>query len=754
MINFFLSLFIFTENLSILQIFVTSENIIPNLYREGLQEIKRYDRKKGILEGVCEKKIFEYLEKNKIYYITKIPDLEDDFKNKMQNKINFGPYYTFQEAVNELNKIHSNFPNLTSPPISYGVSWEGRNIYAMKISDNPNENENEPAILLTGVHHAREPISCSIVLEFAKYLLTKYGTDPDVTWLVNNREIWIVPVINPDGYVYNETYPSGMWRKNRRNNGGSFGVDLNRNYGYMWGYDDVGSSPDPSSEIYRGPSPFSEPEIGAIRTLSNQVKPVITLNYHSYSNLLIYPWGYDDLYTPDNNLFKAMCVEMTSKSGYAYGTAWELLYNANGTSDDWMYGEQNEKPKILAFTPEVGENFWQPDTNIIMEQIGENLPMNMFVLKAAGHYVIIDSLHFVDQNGSAHIDPGDTLNLTIWLKNLGVNGNLTNVKLILKSTGSCAYVIDTLLNFPDIPAFPGNSVQNLSPFKIVTYNSFPDSSAIPFLLKIQGNPLFLKTESFYIENERPPYVLFEDGFETGLSNWVQGGTSTPWQRTTSTRYSGIFSLTDSPSSNYSNNQNTWIRTLNPINLNLNLDTFKLLFWVKYEIESGWDFVHVEISNDGSTWHKLISFTGLQTNWKRIELDLTPYKGNQVYIRFRLETDVYLTEDGIYIDDVKVIAYRKPYFAVCEATKIVEKGSDVLRESVYPEIKNLNSFLLKSKIDEEYEIEFYDASGKKLRKERVFLREGEKFYFKPKLKGLYFYIIETKHFRKTGKFVVN
>jgi murein tripeptide amidase MpaA len=92
------------------------------------------------------------------------------------------------------------------------------------------------------------------------YLLENYGTDPEATYLVDNREMYFVPCFNPDGYEYNrQTDPNGggMWRKNRRNNGGSYGVDLNRNFGYMWGYDDLGSSPIPSSETYRGPSAFS-----------------------------------------------------------------------------------------------------------------------------------------------------------------------------------------------------------------------------------------------------------------------------------------------------------------------------------------------------------------------------------------------------------------------------------------------------------------------------------------------------------------
>ncbi|MEO0269739.1 MAG: M14 family zinc carboxypeptidase [candidate division WOR-3 bacterium] len=754
MYNFIISLLIFSSNLTVLQIFVPGENLVPYLLQNGLQEIKRYDRNKGLLEGVCDKKIIDFLEKNGIDYITKIPDLGEDFKNKMQNKINFGPYYTYSEAVNALNTIHNNFPNLTTPPLNIGTTWENRIIYAMKISDNPTQNENEPSVLLTGVHHAREPIGCSIVLEFAKYLLNNYGVDPDITWLIDNRELWIVPVVNPDGYVYNETYSSGMWRKNRRNNGGGiYGVDLNRNYGYMWGYDNNGSSPYPSDETYRGPYPFSEPETQAIRELCDSIKPVIALNYHSWSNLLLFPWGYDTYYTPDDALFRAMSIEMTKRSGYEYGTAWELLYTANGDSDDWMYGEQNEKPKILAFTPEVGENFWQPDTNIIKEQIDENLPMNMFVLKAAGHFITIDSFKFVDQNGERIINRKDTINLTFWLRNWGVNGNLTNVTGLLKSTGTCAKVIDSLINFPDIPAFPGNSVSNSIPFKLVVHDSFPDSSALPLNLTIQGNPGFSRAYNFYISNPRTPIILFYDGFETGLSNWIQGGTPQTWQRTTNNPHSGSYCLTDSPNGNYGDNINTWIRTASPIDLNINVDSIKLIFWTRYSIESGWDYAYVEVSTNGSTWNSLISFTGSQTTWKKIVLDLTPYKGNQIYIRFRLWSDTSTNYDGIYIDDVSLIA-KIPYFADCPQISVYEKGSDILRESVYPEVKTIKFFSIKAKISDEYKIKIFDVNGRKIKEDFVYLKKGEEYRFKPSVKGVYFFKIETKLFNKKGKFIAD
>jgi murein tripeptide amidase MpaA len=124
------------------------------------------------------------------------------------------------------------YPNLITPKWSLGTTHEGRQIWAVKISDNPNVNENEPQVFFDALIHAREPQSMATVLYFMYYLLENYGINQEVTYLVNNREIYFVPVLNPDGYVYNQTTnPSGGgdWRKNRRNNSGSYGVDLNRN---------------------------------------------------------------------------------------------------------------------------------------------------------------------------------------------------------------------------------------------------------------------------------------------------------------------------------------------------------------------------------------------------------------------------------------------------------------------------------------------------------------------------------------------
>ena len=178
-----------------------------------------------------------------------------------------------------------------------GYSLEGRPILGVKISDNVETDEDETEIYFNSLIHAREPIGLEITLDLMHQLLDNYGIDPDITAFVDETEIWITPIINPDGYVFNETTnPSGggMWRKNMRDNGdGSYGVDLNRNWGFLWGYDDIGSTPDGYDETYRGTGPFSEPEMQAVHNFINAHDFPVIVNYHSYGNMYIRPWGFN-----------------------------------------------------------------------------------------------------------------------------------------------------------------------------------------------------------------------------------------------------------------------------------------------------------------------------------------------------------------------------------------------------------------------------------------------------------------------------
>jgi hypothetical protein len=219
-------------------------------------------------------------------------DLTAFFQSRMPEK-NMGAYKSLDEINQAVDDMIAAYPDIVSAKVSIGTTLEGRDMWAVKISDNPNVDEDEPELFYSAAIHAREVITPEILLYFMNHLTQQYGIDPEATDLVNNREMWFVLVNNPDGYYYNEVIApggGGMWRKNRRNNGdGSFGVDLNRNFGYMWGYDDEGSSPIPSDPTYRGSAAFSEPESQNLRDFIAAHDFVLTIYYHSYSNLIICP---------------------------------------------------------------------------------------------------------------------------------------------------------------------------------------------------------------------------------------------------------------------------------------------------------------------------------------------------------------------------------------------------------------------------------------------------------------------------------
>ncbi|MEW7277494.1 M14 family zinc carboxypeptidase [Aquimarina sp. 2201CG1-2-11] len=283
-----------------------------------------------------------------------------------------GGFHTHDEAIAVLDKMRQLYPQLITVKSSIGTSIEGRPIYMVKISDNADTDEDEEEMLFTSLHHAREPIGLSQNLFYMWYLLENYATNDEVKTLIDNSELYFIPIINPDGYLYNQqTNPNGggFWRKNRRNNGSTYGVDLNRNYGYEWGAHN-GSSNNPSSEVYQGTTPFSEPETQAMRDFVNQHNFTSALNYHSYSDLLLHPWGYSSTtLPPDKDTFVAMGNYMTEENSYAVGTPYQTLgVTGGGSSDDWMYGEQTSKAKIYAMTPEVGgsnDGFWPPSSRII-----------------------------------------------------------------------------------------------------------------------------------------------------------------------------------------------------------------------------------------------------------------------------------------------------------------------------------------------------------------------------------------------------
>lgn len=300
-----------------------------------------------------------------------------------------GAYHSYRELAEELKALAASYPALARLYVP-GQSLEKRNIYALKISDNPGLSEDEPGIALLGGHHAREWISVEVPLRLGRYLLENYSREERVRNLVNSAEVWIVPLVNPDGLEYS-ILNYRLWRKNRRlNQDGSYGVDLNRNYAYQWAYDDIGSSPEPSSAVFRGTGPFSEPETESIRNLFQTHRMSAAISYHSFSQLILYPWGYFDQPPEDEALLQGLAAAMagliSQVNGRVYqtGRAAASLYLTNGDFSDWAYGFF----RIPAFTIELPPvdllqgGFLNSESDI--EPIfRENLPAALYLMEWA-----------------------------------------------------------------------------------------------------------------------------------------------------------------------------------------------------------------------------------------------------------------------------------------------------------------------------------------------------------------------------------
>ncbi len=584
-----------------------------------------------------------------------------------------GGFYTLAEINAQLDSMYAHYPNIITQKFSIGNTLEGRPIYVVKISDNPNVNENEPQVFYNALIHAREPQGMMTIMYYMNYLLENYGTDPEVTYLVNNREIYFQPVVNPDGYEYNRsTNPNGggMFRKNRKlNSDGSRGVDLNRNFGYQWGYNNSGSSNIPSDETYRGTAAFSEPETQVMRDFVNTKSFKTALNYHTYSNLLLYPWGYISTPTADNAIFVEYSNDMVAYNGYENGQPPVILYDVNGATDDWMYGEQTSKPKILSMTPEVGSTgFWPTQAEIFPLAI-ENLQPNLYYTWVAGESVGLINPSFSQQ----FFNPGDNVDLIVpQLRNKGLSA-ASNISITLSSDNPLITINSGLVNVGNIAARTTvNNSQNLS---FTVGSTVPADVNVKMLVTIStaGTPMFVDTLSFITGT---PIMVFVDTTNDPLLLWnvtVTPTTSQKWEAITTSYHSSPTSFTDSKTGTYVNNETVTMTMKNAVDLSTYAHP-RLSFWTKYETESNYDYGQVEVStNNGSTFTPLAGnytqpgtgsfqpngeplYDGLQATWVNEEMDLTSYNSNQVKIKFELKTDGSVTKDGWYVDDIGILVY--------------------------------------------------------------------------------------------------
>jgi len=714
-----------------------------------------------------------YAEQNKPEPVKKKEDADGSSNNRSSNcnsslssniitPTNFqlgsmGGYFTYSEMLVILDSMTSKFPNLITAkqPIGSFNSIEGRPIYFLKISDNPNVNENEPQIIYTALTHAREPASLSQMIFYMYYLLENYATNPEIHALIDNTELYFVPCLNPDGYVYNQsTNPNGggMWRKNRRNNNdGTFGVDLNRNYGFDWGYDDIGSSPITSNETYRGTAEFSEPETQAIKWFDEQHQFKMSINYHTYGNDLIYPWGYiADLYTADSAVFVNHTRLMTSVNHFTAGTGNQTVqYVTNGDSDDWGYGEHTTKPKILSMTPEVGDpndGFWPPQ-NMIITMCQNSLWQNIYGAELIGKYAIAKDLSpstIINLNGflnysiqrlgldSPAVYTASIIPLDNWISSVGSPKTYTGMSLLQIKQDSISYTLNP---------------------------SITSGQVFKYILRV-NNGLYNNDDTISKIFGQNSVSYSNNG--SSVSGFTSAGGS--WGVSTTEYVSAPSSITDSPNGNYNDNVNKTLTLNNSIVLTSALSA-SLNFWTKWDIEAGYDYVEVMASNDGgNSWTPLCGnytkpgsqdmgnplYDGLQSTWVPEEMSLNDYIGGTIKIRFQLVSDQGVNYDGFYFDDLSVNI-------VSSATKIDElknKENSILQNIPNPATTFTEvNFAFNNKKD--LSLNIYNSLGELVKQEKISDQQTSiSIDVSPLSNGTYFYRICNDSFQsKMMKLVV-
>ncbi len=694
-----------------------------------------------------------------------------------------GGCLTISEVETELDQMRSSYPSLISvkadasptnqttwgnPASSItnngqtysgqGTSrWDPKTVHYVRITGDQSSPEGtKPQTLYTSMIHSREVGSLMSNIYFMWYLLENYATDSAVKNLVDNNELYFIPVVNPDGLRWNEHLSSsggGMQRKNCRPNTGSTsnstssrGVDLNRNFDYFWGTAGTGSSGTPSSSSYRGPSAFSEPESQILRdfVLARNFKTV--LMNHTSANAIPHPYGGNPTFVSgrEDEMHK-WHEDMTRYNRYVSGAT--IFSAANGIADDWMVGGNTDGngstgsgQNILATTPEHGGTGFWPPTNDIVPIAKRAMRISLMTAYYGGKYA---KFHDLTQSDISTL----TSNLTFGIERLGQTSSNFTLTVTPVSTN--------ITSIASIPAQSGMTIleqRNVSA-QIVLNGSIQANEKIEYQVQLANGDGIV----FYnvnIEKYYQPDVLISDNPDTdNLNNWTTSGT---WTASTAAgaQYSGSkgIKIGDNSILAYSNNSTRTLTTATSYDFS-NTNEVLVQYYSKWDLERNFDFVEILGSTNGSTWQSLTGkytkpnatngtnnshgdksgtshsfqsnnssgqvYDGDQMDkWVMEEIVIDPtnnsflFGATTAYIQFRFRSDsnnkfenYSANAEGFFIDDFKIIKVNEHILSTPDS------NFDNITVSPNPFKNSIIINLPKNKGNRAYKISLLDLNGR-------------------------------------------
>ncbi len=576
--------------------------------------------------------------------------------------LDYRPYTGTNSIVWYMNELVLRYPNLASM-VNIGTTLQGRTIWGLRVTNSATSNK--PGVVYFGGEHAREWITTTVPTYFARHLLSQYGLDSAVTNLVNNVEFYLIPVFNVDGYEYSRS-TDRYWRKNRRSNGnGTFGVDLNRNWSVGWG--GAGSSGVSNTETYRGSAPFSEPETQVLRDFFLS-RPNIRaqLDIHSYSQLVLWPFGYTSTHSPDQSVYSEIGNTMRNLISSVFGTpftagpVYSTIYPASGISVDWTYAERN----ILSYTFELRDTGFFGFTLPADQIVPSNQELTGALLHLANSDWVRSPIRLEFPNGVPdRLTTGQPTVIPVVTVSQFETPVAGTFRIHYRANGTGPFQSSPLTHIGGSQyeaVLPAMNCLGTPNFYFTLQGSSGTQIAHPTGAPSQGvhsATVVSSTTAFFDQplGINPGWSVqgqWAWGIPTG-SGGTQGGSPDPTSGFTGTHVYG-YNL----SGDYANGMTEQHLTSPPIDCT-GRSRVRLSFmrWLGVE-DPTWDRATVRVSNDGVNWVTVWQNTSAVTDsaWTYQEFDISSVADNRpaVYLRWSMgPTDSVIAYCGWNIDDIRL-----------------------------------------------------------------------------------------------------